>query len=96
MIDIDKLTWQCVEKIPQLEGIYSEIKIGDHACDILAVEIVVGGVDIPDTPVGVVVTVGAGAKRSLGPKWRSFPMIVIVTEIRTESINAETYNNYSI
>ena len=76
-----------------------EIRIRDHARHILAVQVVVGGVDVPDkksshgwrrkkpwpvlpdTPVGVVVTVGAGAKRSTGPKWRSFPMIVIVTEI---------------
>ena len=50
-----------------MERIYSKIKISDHASDILAVEIVVGGVDVPDTPVGVIVTVGAGAKGPLRP-----------------------------
>ena len=80
MIDIDKLTWQCVEKIPQLERIYSEIKIGDHACDILAVEIVVGGVDIPDTPVGVVVTVGAGAEGPFCPHRGGLPVIIVVAK----------------
>ena len=36
-----------------------EVKIRDHASDILAVEIVAGGVNVPDTAVGVV-AVSAG------------------------------------
>ena len=60
-------TCQGVEKIPQLERINPEVKVGDHASDILAVKIVVGGVDVPDTPVGVVVTVSAGTEGTLSP-----------------------------
>ena len=69
-IKIDARTWQCVEKIPQLERIYSKIKISDHASDILAVEIVVSGVDGPGAPVGVVIAVGTGTEGSLCPQRR--------------------------
>ena len=58
-----------------------EVGVGDHACDVLAVEVVVGGVDVPDAPVGVVIAVGAGTERSLSPDRRSAPVIVVVTEM---------------
>ena len=38
-----------------------------------------GGVDVPDTPVGVVVAVGAGTERALSPERRGAPVIVVVT-----------------
>ena len=59
-----------------------EVGVGDHACDVLAVEVVVGGVDVPDTPVGVVVAVGAGTERALSPERRGAPVVVVVTRYR--------------
>ena len=56
-----------------------EIRVGDHARDVLAVEVVVGGVDVPDTPVRVVVAVGAGTERALSPERRGAPVVVVVT-----------------
>ena len=53
-----------------MERIYSKIKISDHASDILAVEIVVSGVDGPGAPVGVVIAVGTGTEGSLCPQRR--------------------------
>jgi len=58
----------------------SEVKIGHHARDILTIEIVGGGVDVSDTPVGVVITVGAGAERSLSPEGWCAPVVVVMTE----------------
>ena len=40
------ITCQGVEKVPQLVGILIEIRICDHARHILAVQVVVGGVDV--------------------------------------------------
>ena len=42
------LTCQGVEEVPQLVWVLVEIRVGDHARHILAVEVVVGGVDVPD------------------------------------------------
>ena len=56
-----------------------EVGVGDHSSDVLAVEVVVGGVDVPDTPVGVVVAVGAGTERALSPERRGAPVGVVVT-----------------
>ena len=56
-----------------------EVGVGDHSSDVLAVEVVVGGVDVPDTPVGVVVAVGAGTERALSPERRGAPVVVVVT-----------------
>ena len=44
-----------------------QVKIGHHASDILTIEVIGGGIDVPYTPVGIVVTVGAGAEWSLCP-----------------------------
>ena len=46
---------------PDLEN-NTEVKIHDHASDILAVEIVAGGADVPGTPVGGVAGFGAGTE----------------------------------
>jgi hypothetical protein len=48
-------------------GVYLEIIIGDGSADELAVEVVVGGVDVPDAGVGVGVAVRASAER---PVWK--------------------------
>ena len=86
-----KLTFECVQKISQLVWILVDIRVSYHACDILAVEVVVGHVDIPNTPVGVIVAVGAGTKRSLSPERGSCPMIVVMaTKYRL------FYTNYKI
>ena len=45
-----------------MERILVEVGVGDHASDILAVEVVVGLVDVPGAPVGVVVAVGASTE----------------------------------
>ena len=73
-----------------------EIRIRDHARHILAVQVVVGGVDVPDkdfshgwrrkkpwpmlpdTPVGVVVAVGAGTERASGPQRGGLPVVLVV------------------
>ena len=76
-----------------------EIRVGDHARHVLAVEVVVGGVDVPDkssshgwvrtgaglvllpdTPVCVVVTVGAGTERASGPHRGGLPVVLVVAE----------------
>ena len=41
------ITCQGVEKVPQLMWVLIEIRICDHARHILAVQVVVGGVDVP-------------------------------------------------
>ena len=61
-----------------MERINVDVEVGDHASDILAVEIVVGGVDVPDTPVGVVVTVSAGTEGTLSPERCSLPVVVVM------------------
>ena len=76
-----------------------EVRVGDHPGDVLAVEVVVGGVDVPDkssshgwvrtgaglvllpdTPVCVVVTVGAGTERASGPYRGGLPVVLVVAE----------------
>ena len=64
-----------------MERINPEVKVGDHASDILAVKIVVGGVDVPDTPVGVVVTVSAGTEGTLSPEGCSLPVGVVMARM---------------
>ena len=73
-----EITCQGVEKVPQLVAILIEIRVGDHTSHVLAVEIVVGGVDVPDTPVRVVVAVGAGTERPSGPHRGGLPVVLIV------------------
>ena len=41
------ITCQGVEKVPQLVSVLIEIRVRDHARHILAVQVVVGGVDVP-------------------------------------------------
>ena len=64
-----------------MERINVDVKVGDHASDILAVEIVVGGVYVPGTPVGVVVTVSAGTERTLSPEGCSLPVGVVMARM---------------
>ena len=75
-----KITCQGVEKISQLVRVLVEIRVGDHARDVLAVEVVVGGVDVPDTPVRVVVAVGACAEGVVIPEGLSLPVMVVVAK----------------
>ena len=63
-------------------GVLVHIRVGDHPGDVLAVEVVVGGVDVPDTPVGVVVAVGAGTERALSPERRGAPVVVVMTRYK--------------
>ena len=39
-----------------------------------------GGVDVPGTPVGVVVTVGAGTEGALSPQWCGLPVVIVVAK----------------
>ena len=48
-----------------------------------------GGIDIPDTPVGVVVTISAGTERSFRPDWRSLPVIIVVARSRKNKMKYE-------
>ena len=61
------VTCKGVKKVPQLVRVNCQVKICRHACDIFAVEVIGGAIDVPHTPVGIVVTVGAGAEWSLCP-----------------------------
>ena len=56
------------------------VGVGDHPGHVLAVEVVVGAVDVPHAPVGVVVAVGAGAEWPFRPEGRSLPVVVVVGE----------------
>ena len=61
-------------------SVLMKIRVGDHASDVLAVEIVVGHVDIPGAPVGVVVAVGARTEGAIIPQgWRT-PMVLIMAK----------------
>ena len=55
-----------------------EVGEGDHAGDVLAVEVVVGGVDVARAPVRVVVAVGARAEGPVLPQRRCRPVIVVM------------------
>ena len=48
-------------------GVNCQVKVGHHASDILTIQIVGGFIDVPHTPVGIVVAVGAGAEGSFRP-----------------------------
>ena len=45
-----------------------QVGVGDHPSHVLAVEVVVSAVDVPHTPVRVVVAVGARAKVAIIPE----------------------------
>ena len=55
-----------------------QVGVGDHPGHILAVEVVVGAVDVPHAPVGVVVAVGARAKVSIIPEGIGVPVVVVM------------------
>jgi len=57
-----------------------KIRVGDHASDVLAVEIVVGDIDVPDAPVGVVVAVGARTEGAVIPQGRGAPVVLVMAE----------------
>jgi hypothetical protein len=48
--------------VSQLVRVHIEVVVCDEAADELAVQVVVGGVDVPYARVGVGVAVGAGAE----------------------------------
>ena len=73
-----EITCQGVEKVPQLVSVLIEIRICDHASHVLAVEVVVGGVDVARAPVRVVVAVGARAEGTVLPQRRCCPVIVVM------------------
>ena len=72
------LTRECVEQVPELVRVGVEVGEGDHAGDVLAVEVVVGGVDVARAPVRVVVAVGARAEGTVLPQRRCGPVIVVM------------------
>ena len=57
-----------------------EVRVGDHARDVLTVEVVVGGVDVPHAPVGVVVAVRARTEGAVIPQRWGAPVIVVMTK----------------
>ena len=60
-------TCEGVKQVPQLVRVNCQVKICHHARYILTIEIIGGGIDVSDTPVGIVVTVGAGTEGSFCP-----------------------------
>ena len=73
-------------------GVLVHIRVGDHPGDVLAVEVVVGGVDVARAPVRVVVTVGARAEGPVLPQRRCRPVTVVMAGERTKK---ERYNVYT-
>ena len=63
-------------------SVLMKIRVGDHASDVLAVEIVMGDVDVPDAPVGVVVAVGACTEGAVIPQGRGAPVVFVMTRIK--------------
>ena len=61
-----------------------QVGVGDHPSHVLAVEVVVGAVDVPHAPVGVVVAVGARAKVAVIPERLGLPMVVVMTSLTNE------------
>ena len=61
-------------------GVLVHIRVGDHPGDVLAVEVVVGAVDVPHAPVRVVVAVGACAERVVIPEGLCLPVIVVMAK----------------
>ena len=62
----------------QLEGVSVDVEVSDHASDILAVEVVLGTVDVSDAPVGVVIAVSTGTEWTISPQWSSFPVVIVM------------------
>ena len=60
-------TCEGVKQVPELVRVNRQVKIGHHTSHIFTIEIVSGGIDVPHTPVGIVVAVGAGTEWPLGP-----------------------------
>jgi hypothetical protein len=56
-----------VKQVPELVRVNCQVKIGHHSSHIFTIEIVSGGIDVPHTPVGIVVAVGAGTEWPFGP-----------------------------
>ena len=83
------LTRECVEQVPELVRVGVEVGEGDHAGDVLAVEVVVGGVDVARAPVRVVVAVGARAEGTVLPQRRCRPVIVVMAG-RYDTMKIET------
>ena len=60
------------------------VGVGDHPGHVLAVEVVVGAVDVPHAPVGVVVAVGARAEVAVIPERLSLPVVVVMAGVTNE------------
>jgi len=57
-----------VEQVPQLVRVHPQVVVGHHARHVLAVQVVVRGVDVAHAPVRVVVAVGARSS-PCHPSW---------------------------
>ncbi len=64
-------------------GVYLEIIVGDGSTDELAVEVIVGGVDVPDAGVGIGVAVRASAER---PVWKKTETLKLIKQKHLEPI----------
>ena len=64
-----------------------QVGVGDHPSHVLAVEVVVGAVDVPHAPVGVVVAIGARAKVSVIPKRLGLPVVVVMAGMTNKMFN---------
>ena len=84
-------TRECVEQVPELVRVGVEVGEGDHAGDVLAVEVVVGGVDVARAPVRVVVAVGARAEGPVLPQRRCRPVTVVMAGERTKKERCNVY-----
>ena len=57
-----------------------QVGVGDHPGHVLAVEVIVCAVDVPHTPVRVVVAVGACTKVAVIPERLCVPVVVVMAE----------------
>ena len=57
------------------------VGVGDHPGHVLAVEVIVGAVDVPHAPVGVVVAVCARAKVAVIPERLGLPVVVVMAKV---------------
>lgn len=79
---VENVPVQCVDRVHQLVGVRTEVKVFYEASCEFTEEEVVGLVDGPQAPVRVIVGAGAGAEGSQRPERRGLPVVVVVSKAR--------------
>lgn len=70
----------CIHRVGQLVGVTVEVKVLQEAGGKLAEECVVGLIDGPQTPVGVVVGAGARTESTQRPEGSGLPVVIVMCE----------------